>query len=85
MQLQEETEEREDEYEECAHYFHEEPEPSDDIADQMVKMECAIGLITNLLEDEEEERENMLKQQARFNAERCPRCSRPHHKKAAKG
>lgn len=84
MREHEEIEEVQNEFEECGHSFHEEEEPHEDMLEQMVKMEGAISVITNMLEDEEEEREELLKRQARFNAERCPRCGRPHHQKAAK-
>ena len=84
MREHEEIEEHQDEFGECAHAFHEDEEPHDDMMDQLVKMEGCISVITNLIEDEEEERAELLKRQGRFNAERCPRCGRPHHQKAAK-
>lgn len=82
MDEHEEVEKHNEEHEErCTHSFHGDDAPKDDDLALVLSVigEGIFSTGMRLGEEEGEDRAELLKQQQRFEAERCPRCGRPHH------
>lgn len=83
--LTDDTEPHTDDYEEeeCSHPFHDEKGPKEDVLETyLTAMEGGLGQAMNQLRDEKEERQQLLEEQRWYEAERCPRCGRPHYRKS---